>query len=161
MSRIPWHRINWPTSLFLCGTLLLSLTALPVYLWFRGLDAFQVILFLVFFFSSGLSITIGYHRLFSHLAFRARWPVRLATLIFGAASFEGSALEWVSDHRRHHKHVDQDEDPYDITKGFFHAHVGWLLFKLRPVPPMDNVGDLQSDRLVMWQHRYCVLIGVG
>jgi len=61
---------------------------------------------------------------------------------------------WASEHRRHHKHVDHEEDPYDITKGFFHAHIGWLLFKLLPQPPFDNVGDLKKDRLVMWQHQH-------
>ncbi len=155
MFRIPLHRVNWPTSLFLIGTALVTLTALPVYLWHYGLDWFQAVFFLVFFAATSLSITLGYHRLFSHLALRARWPVRLGTLLFGSAAFEGSALEWCSDHRRHHKHVDHDDDPYDISKGFFHAHMGWLLFKLKPEPPLDNVGDLKADRLVMWQHRYC------
>lgn len=140
-------------------TLFVSLTALPVYLYYFGLDWFQVVLFAVFFAASSMSITLGYHRLFSHMAFKAKWPVKLGVLVFGAGAFEGSALEWCTDHRRHHKHVDHDEDPYDITKGFFHAHVGWLLFKLRPKPPFDNVPDLLSDKMVMWQHKYFPLIG--
>ena len=152
------HRINWPTSLFLMGTALVTLTVLPVYLWHNGLDWFQAGFFLIFFAATSLSITLGYHRLFSHLALRARWPVRFGTLLFGSAAFEGSALEWCSDHRRHHKHVDHEGDPYDISKGFFHAHIGWLLFKMRPDPPLDNVNDLQADRLVQWQHRYCYAI---
>ena len=110
--------------------------------------------------ATGFSITLGYHRLFSHATFRAKLPVRLFTLIFGAAAFENSVLMWASEHRRHHKHVDHDEDPYDITKGFFHAHIGWLLFKLWPQPPFDNVADLKKDRLVMWQHRYIHLLAV-
>ena len=68
--------------------------------------------------ATGFSVTLGYHRLFSHMTFRAKLPVRLFTLIFGAAAFENSVLMWASDHRRHHKHVDHDEDPYDITKVF-------------------------------------------
>jgi stearoyl-CoA desaturase (delta-9 desaturase) len=55
--------------------------------------------------------------------------------------------------------VDHDDDPYNITKGFFHAHVGWLLFKLRPEPPRDNVADLESDPLIRWQDRYYPWIG--
>jgi stearoyl-CoA desaturase (delta-9 desaturase) len=82
--------------------------------------------------------------------------VRLFTLIFGAAAFENSVLMWASDHRRHYKHVDHDQDPYDITKGFFHAHIGWLLFNLSPQPPFDNVADLKKDPLVMWQHRHFI-----
>src|SRR6266513_5962354 len=93
----------------------------------------------------GFSVTLGYHRLFSHITFQASWPIRLFVLIFGAAAFENSVLMWTSEQRRHHKHVDHDEDPYDITKGFFHAHIGWLLLELLPQPPFDNVCDLKKD----------------
>jgi stearoyl-CoA desaturase (delta-9 desaturase) len=55
--------------------------------------------------------------------------------------------------------VDEDEDPYDISKGFFYAHIGWLLFRLKPKPPVTNVKDLEADPLVMWQHRYVQWIG--
>jgi stearoyl-CoA desaturase (delta-9 desaturase) len=158
--RIPFDRINWTNSSFLIGTTIVTCTAVPLYLWSYGLDVFQVAMFFLFFIATGLSITLGYHRLFSHMAFQASWPVRLVTLIFGAAAFENCALAWVSDHRRHHKHVDHDDDPYDISKGFFHAHIGWILFKLNPEPPYDNVNDLRKDPLVMWQDRFYVPIAV-
>lgn len=161
MNRILWKSVNWKNSLFLIGTLLATLTAVPAYLWRYGLDWFQASLFVVFFGCTGLSITLGYHRLFSHRTFQASWPVRLFTLLFGAAAFENSVLHWAADHRRHHKFVDQHDDPYDITKGFFHAHIGWILFKLKPESCLDNqVSDLQQDRLVLWQHRYYYLIAI-
>jgi stearoyl-CoA desaturase (delta-9 desaturase) len=159
-SRIPLDRINWTTSSFLIGTFLLSITAVPLYFWYFGFDWFHLALFGVLVSVTALSITLGYHRLFSHIAFQARWPIRLLVLIFGSGAFENSVLMWASEHRRHHKHVDHEEDPYDISKGFFHAHIGWLLFKLLPQPPFDNVNDLKRDRLVMWQHRYVHLIAV-
>lgn len=159
--RLPSARINWTNSAFLIGTAIVTLTAVPLYLWHFGADAFQITMFLLFFIATGLSITLGYHRLFSHMAFQARWPVRLATLIFGAAAFENSALNWVSDHRRHHKHVDHEDDPYDISQGFWYAHMGWILFKLDPLPPLDNVADLRKDPIVMWQDRFYVTIAVG
>jgi stearoyl-CoA desaturase (delta-9 desaturase) len=159
--RIPTHRINWTTSSFLMGTLFLTLTAVPAYIWRFGLDPFQIVFFFVMFCLTGFSITLGYHRLFSHIAFKAHWSVRLFTLIFGAAAFENSALLWCCEHRTHHKHVDHEEDPYDISKGFFHAHIGWLLFKLNPNPPFDNVADLQRDPLVRWQHKYIHLLAVS
>ena len=152
--RIPIDRINWTTSTFLISTLFLTLTVVPLYLWYFGIDWFQFGMFAVLLTATGFSITLGYHRLFSHHAFRAELPVRLFTLIFGAAAFENSVLLWASEHRRHHKHVDHDDDPYNISKGFFHAHIGWLLFKLWPLPPFDNVADLKKDPLVMWQHRH-------
>ncbi len=158
-SRIPFEKVNWITSSFLIGTLFLSLTAVPAYIWHFGLDWFQVILFVIFFHACGFSITLGYHRLYSHKAFQAHWTVRLFVLLFGAAAFENSALLWACEHRTHHKHVDEDEDPYDISKGLFHAHIGWLLFKLSPPPPFDNVADMKKDAMVMWQHRYVQYIG--
>jgi len=132
----------------------------PLYLWYFGIDWFHFGLFGVMLAVTGFSVTLGYHRLFSHITFRAVFPVRLFTLIFGAGAFENSVLMWASEHRRHHKHVDHDEDPYDISKGFFHAHIGWLLFKIQPQPPFDNVNDLKKDPLVMWQHRHIHVIAV-
>ena len=159
-KNIPFHRVNWVTSSFLIGTLFLSLTAVPLYIWNFGLDWFQCALFFVMLCACGFSITLGYHRMFSHLAFRGHWSVRLFTLIFGAGAFENSALMWSCEHRTHHKFVDHDDDPYDINKGLFHAHVGWLMFKLRPVLTYENVTDLQKDKLVMWQHRHTQTIAV-
>jgi len=158
--RIPFDRVNWVTSSFLIGTLFLALTATPLYIWHYGLNWFQISLFVVMFAFSGFSITLGYHRLFSHLSFKAHWAVRFFTLFFGAAAFENSALMWCSEHRRHHKHVDHDDDPYAISKGFFHAHIGWLLFKVDPQPPFDNVLDLDRDVLVRLQHKYIHLLAV-
>jgi stearoyl-CoA desaturase (Delta-9 desaturase) len=159
---LPLDRINWATSSFLIGTLVLTLTAVPLYLWFLGLDWFQVVLFLVMLTACGFSVTLGYHRLFSHITFQASWPIRLLTLIFGAGAFENSVLMWASEHRRHHKHVDHDDDPYCISKGFFHAHIGWLLFKLNNGQPYDNVADLQKDKLVCRHVQWiAVLVSFG
>ncbi len=149
-------KVRWINSVFLISTFVTTVTAVPYYLWHHGLDVFQASLFLFFFFATGMSITLGYHRLFSHLTFNASWPVKAFTLLFGAAAFEGSALGWCADHRRHHKHVDHDEDPYDINKGFFHAHIGWLLFRRGPDTPLTWVRDLQKDRLAWFQHQYYV-----
>jgi stearoyl-CoA desaturase (Delta-9 desaturase) len=161
MSRFPWKLVHWPNSFFLIGTLAVTLTATPVYIWKHGLSPFQIGMFLFLFAATGLSITLGYHRLFAHLSFRASWPVRLFTLVFGAAAFENSALSWAANHRLHHKFVDDEDDPYDVTKGFFHAHIGWILFRLRPEPSYDGVKDLQRDPLVVWQDRHYHLIAIS
>src|SRR4051812_178680 len=116
--RIPSDRINWKTSAFLIGTFLLTITAVPLYIWHFGIDWFQIAFYLIMVYATGMSITLGYHRLFSHFAFKAHWSVKLFTLIFGAAAFENSVRLWACEHRTHHKHVDHDEDPYDISKGF-------------------------------------------
>ncbi len=155
------HRVRWINTVFLMGTFLTTVVAVPLYIWHFGLSAFQIGLFLAFFIATGLSITLGYHRLFSHLTFQASPIVKLFTLVFGAAAFEGSALVWCADHRRHHKFVDHDDDPYDISKGFFHAHIGWLLFRTGPDTPLTWVRDLQKDRLAVWQHNYYVPLAFG
>ena len=152
--RLPADRINWVTSSFLCGTLFLTLTAVPLYLWYFGLDWFQVALFFALFSACGFSISLGYHRLFSHITFQAKWPVRLFTLIFGAAAFENSVLMWASEHRRHHKSVDHDDEPYCFSKGFLFAHLGWPLFKPNPTDPTSNVPCLKKELLVVWLVAY-------
>ena len=161
-NRFPVEKINWVTSSFLIGTLFLTLTAVPAYLFTYGLPWFFVVLFVVMFYATGMSITLGYHRLFSHMTFQGKWPVKLFTLLFGAAAFENSVIMWASEHRQHHKHVDHDDDPYAISKGFFFAHIGWLLFKLNADDEsFSNVADLKKDALVAWQHRYVQWIAVG
>ncbi|MGC6464893.1 MAG: acyl-CoA desaturase [Akkermansiaceae bacterium] len=158
--RIPFHRVNWVNSSFLFVITLLGVVGAPIFLIKYDLNWILWSLFAFYMIATGLSITLGYHRLFSHLSFKATWPVRLFTLVFGACAFENSVLHWASDHRRHHKHTDHDEDPYDITKGFFWAHIGWILFKLDAPQPMDNVKDLRRDALVRFQDRFYVWIAV-
>ena len=158
------HHLRWVSAIFLIGTLLTTLIGLPVFLYHFGGQInwwLHGAVFVGMFTASGLSITLGYHRLFSHLSFKASWPVRLFTLVFGATAMENSALEWCSDHRRHHKHTDKKNDPYNINLGFFHAHIGWVLF--RPVGgevPLINVNDLKADPLIRWQHKWWGAIGI-
>jgi stearoyl-CoA desaturase (delta-9 desaturase) len=157
---IPFDRVNWFTSSFLIITFFVAIIGAPLYIINFGLDPFFVGLFLFYFTTTAMGITLGYHRLFSHRAFKAKTPVKLATLIFGACAFEDSALDWSSDHRNHHKHTDDDhEDPYSISRGFFWAHMGWIFFKLYP-RELENVPDLKKDKLVMWQHRNHYRIGI-
>ncbi len=156
--RIPFHRVNWVNTSFLLVITALGVIAAPIFLFKYDLNWVMWSMFVFYMIATGLSITLGYHRLFSHLSFKAKWPVRLFTLVFGACAFENSVLHWASDHRRHHKHTDHDEDPYDITKGFFWAHIGWILFKLDAQQPMDNVKDLRKDALVRFQDKYYVAI---
>jgi len=108
----------------------------------------------------GLSITAGYHRLFAHRTYDAVSWLRLAVLSFGAASAQNSALHWANHHRIHHSKVDREDDPYNIHRGFFWAHIGWVLFQDSD-DEFKRVRDLRSDSLVMWQHRNYVALGVS
>lgn len=158
---IPFDRVNWFTSSFLIVTFFTALIGTPLYIIKFGLDPLFVGMFVAYFILTAMGITLGYHRLFAHRAFKAKTPVRLATLIFGACAFEDSALDWASDHRNHHKFTDDDhDDPYSISRGFLWAHIGWIFFKLYP-RELNNVADLRKDKLVMWQHKYHYMIGIA
>jgi stearoyl-CoA desaturase (delta-9 desaturase) len=90
--------------------------------------------------------------------------VRLGTLLFGAATFEASVLGWASEHRYHHRYTDRDGHPYDphsIERGFFHAHMGWLLRYRVPELPKSNVEDIARDPLVRWQDRWYLPLAIG
>lgn len=132
------------------------------YYWIKidGFHIGQILLGLGFYFLTGLSITAGYHRLFAHKAYDAHPVIKLLFLLFGAASFENSALKWCSDHRLHHLKVDTNEDPYNINEGFFHAHMGWVFLKKNGTVHERFAKDFRQDKLVSWQHKYYLLIAV-
>lgn len=154
-------KINWANAIFLITTPIASIIGISILLWKDKLHWGTWILFGAMAIATGFSITAGYHRLFTHRSYEARWPARLFFLIFGAASFENSAKYWCSDHREHHEHVDQEEDPYNIKKGFFHAHIGWIFFKKVPPPSFENVADLMRDPLIRFQDRHYYWIAVA
>lgn len=106
----------------------------------------------------GVSVTGGYHRLFAHQTYKASAIVRAFYLFFGAAAIQNSALKWSADHRDHHRHTDEDQDPYNIKRGFWWAHIGWVFFKAEKEQDFKRVKDLQADPLVMFQHRHYLAI---
>ncbi|WP_251359965.1 fatty acid desaturase [Kangiella sp. TOML190] len=112
---------------------------------------------------SSTSISMGYHRLWSHRAYEAH-PVLWVIMAFGGClALQNSALHWSSDHRIHHKHVDHDhKDPYSASRGFWHSHIGWLLKRenedKRYDEQYDRCPDLKRDPIVMFQHKYYWLL---
>ncbi|RKN25670.1 acyl-CoA desaturase [Micromonospora musae] len=85
---------------------------------------------------SGLGVTVGYHRYFTHGSFKARRGLRVALAVSGSLSVQGEIIQWVADHRRHHAFSDLEGDPHSpwrfgesvwgLTRGLFHAHLGWM-----------------------------------
>lgn len=162
MAVAPWttRKLDPINTSFLTITPLVALFGLPWYLYHWDLPSVVWALFGFYMVATGLSITGGYHRLFSHRAYAGNAAVKLFYLVFGAAACQNSALKWSADHRRHHLYVDHDADPYNIKEGFFWAHIGWICFK-DPKTDVSNVKDLQQDRLIMWQHRWYVALAIG
>ncbi|MEC7590083.1 MAG: fatty acid desaturase [Candidatus Thermoplasmatota archaeon] len=150
--------INIVNTSFLIGMPIIALTSLVYYSINYGIGWFEPIIFVAFYLASGLSITAGYHRLFSHRTHKAAWPLKLFYALFGAAAFQNSAIKWCSDHRRHHLETDKEEDPYSVTRGFFWAHIGWVMVD-EGEEIVEKVDDLKADKILAWQDRNIFLIG--
>lgn len=152
-------RIEWPVALFLVFNPLVTLILMPIYFYYFGFE-WQIALFaLIFAAATNLSITAGYHRLFSHKSYDAHPVAKALFLLVGASGFQGSALKWSSDHRRHHTHIDGDKDPYNINEGFWYAHMGWLFFK-DSVDQKIHAPDLEKDWMVKFQDKHYVLLAI-
>ncbi len=144
----------------------LALTVLPpigvglaIYsLWGSAISARDLTLMLCFYAFTGIGITVGYHRLFTHRSFRAIKPLRVMLGVAGSMAVEGSVISWVATHRRHHAYADDFGDPHSphlaqasglrgVLLGLWHAHIGWLFAKEQS----DNgewAPDLIEDRAI-------------
>ncbi|MFT2092357.1 fatty acid desaturase [Paraglaciecola sp. 2405UD69-4] len=134
---------------------LIALILVPLEAFKNGFDLIEITACIVLIYFSGMSITAGYHRLWSHKAFEANTFVKTILAIGGAMALQNSILHWCSDHRIHHRHVDDNErDPYSAKKGFWYSHMGWMLreYQRHRYSDYNNCRDLQKDKVVMWQH---------
>ncbi|TRY31509.1 acyl-CoA desaturase [Aliiglaciecola sp. M165] len=140
---------------------LIALVGVPVYAFFNGFDGFEIFVCVFLIYFSGMSITAGYHRLWSHKTYQANSLVRAVLAIGGAMALQNSILHWCSDHRVHHRFVDKnDKDPYSAKQGFWFSHIGWMLrhYQSERYDDYSNCKDLQKDKIVMWQHNYYIPI---
>jgi len=110
-------------------------------------------LFFVMYIVTGMGITVGYHRLVSHQSFECPNWVKACILVAGGWALQNSALKWGSDHIRHHAKTDEEEDPYNASKGFWHSHCGWLFYTSIHRKDKYEI-RLRRDPVVMWQDRY-------
>jgi len=133
-------------------------------LWYElhfGFHWMDIAVFLLFYIlTAGMGISAGYHRHFAHRSYECHWTLELFYLLCGAAALQNSALRWSRDHRTHHQHIDREEDPYNIQKGAFHAHMGWILEKSPHDEDFSNVPDLMKNKLVVFQDRYYLPIAI-
>jgi stearoyl-CoA desaturase (delta-9 desaturase) len=158
--KIRGRNLDWTNTLFLLVVHLTAVIGTILYTVLHGWTWAAVGIGVAWFVMTGLSITAGYHRLFSHGTYRAHPALRAFYLIFGAAAFQQDALKWSAGHRRHHAYVDEDADPYSIRKGFWWAHVLWILVREPKNQPGGKIGDLQRDPLMRIQKEWYVPIGV-
>ena len=106
-----------------------------------------VAIFVGFYILHGLGVTIGYHRLLSHRAFKCNKFVEYFFVMAGYLAFEGSPIWWSAIHRAHHRYVDTPLDPHSPRYGVWHAYFGWL-FELeypKHIVPAEQCIDLLHD----------------
>ncbi|UYV81167.1 SCD [Cordylochernes scorpioides] len=108
----------------------------------------------------GWGITAGYHRLWCHRGYKAKLPLRIFLMLFSCIAGQDDIYVWVRDHRVHHKFT--DADPYNINRGFFFAHMGWLLYKKHPdviaKGKSIDMRDVLADPVVRFQRKYYKLL---
>ncbi|PBC78118.1 stearoyl-CoA desaturase (delta-9 desaturase) [Streptomyces sp. TLI_235] len=140
-------------GLFIGIPFLALLAAVPV-AWGWGLGWTDMAIATVMYFLTCHGITIGFHRYFTHGAFKANRPLRLALAVAGSLAVEGPLVRWVADHRKHHRFSDKDGDPHSpwrygesvpaLMKGLYWAHLGWL-FDEEQTPQHKYAPDLVAD----------------
>ena len=137
-------------------------------LWERALRWHDIVVFLILYAATGLGITVGFHRLLTHRAFKTKRWLRATFAALGSAAIEGPVISWVADHRKHHVYADQEGDPHSphvdhgvgwrgALRGLFHAHVGWLFVHNQRAAKERFARDLVEDPLIRFVDRSFVL----
>ncbi|HSX12204.1 MAG TPA: fatty acid desaturase [Rhabdochlamydiaceae bacterium] len=144
---------NWIPGLFILGYHLMLLIALPLYFMHQLPSWKLVVISAALVYITGIAVTAGYHRLYSHTTYKINRFIEPIMLYFATMATQGSVLRWAFDHRHHHAFVDTDRDPYSIKKGFWYAHFLWLLEKPKEI---ENkvIADLARRPLLRFQHRF-------
>src|ERR1700712_856767 len=118
---------------------LLAFIVAVVLLWNEVVGWNALVLLAVLYVATGFGITVGFHRMLTHRAFQTSKTVERIFAVLGSLAVQGSVIQWVSDHRKHHAHTDEEGDPHSphagyagggvmgTLRGLFHAHVGWIL----------------------------------
>ena len=146
------------------------IAAIPV-AWGWGLGWADLALAAVFYGIACLGVTVGYHRYFTHGAFKAKRGLRIALAVAGSLAAQGPVIIWVADHRRHHAFSDRDGDPHSpwaygtgpvaLAKGFWHAHLGWMFDRVS-TNRQRFAPDLLADRdVVLVDRLFPVWTGVS
>ena len=127
--------------------------AAVVLLWNRAVDAGDLALLVVSYCAIALGVTVGYHRLLTHRSFQTYRPVEYAFAVVGSMALQGSVLDWVADHRKHHAHTDQEGDPHSPhaghgsgLRGLWYAHLGWLFHSQGQADRRRYARELSEDR---------------
>jgi len=150
---VDWKLVNWGSGSFLVGYQIVFLIALPLYLVYYTPHWGMLLATAIMAAVTMMAITTGYHRYYAHRSYSTNKGVEVVLLVSGLLAFQMGALDWAHDHRLHHRYVDTEKDPYNIKKGFWHAHFLWLMKKREAFHP-EVVADLMQNKLVVLQQRF-------
>jgi stearoyl-CoA desaturase (delta-9 desaturase) len=156
----PNKQLDWANILFLTLSPIAALVGGILYTQKYGVTWQELTLFTVMYFATGMSITGGYHRLFSHVSYVAHPFVKMFYLIFGACAMQNSVLHWSADHRVHHRFTDTDLDPYNAGRGFWWSHMGWIICKRYEKTEYSMIKDFTIYPEIMWLNKYHLVVSV-
>jgi stearoyl-CoA desaturase (Delta-9 desaturase) len=151
---------------------LLAVGAAIWWSWAGLLRPSDVAVFLIVYVLTGLGVTVGFHRLFTHRSFKVKPAVKVVLGILGSAAIEGPVISWVADHRKHHAFADVPGDPHSphvdhgvgwlgALRGLVHAHVGWLFRHDQRGSRSRYAPDLLADRAMRVVDRLFPVWAIG
>src|SRR6202167_1781512 len=141
-------------------------------MWDGLLRRSDLIVFAIVYVLTGLGVTVGFHRLFTHRSFKTSRALRLVLAVLGSAAIEGPVISWVADHRKHHAFSDREGDPHSphvdhgvgwrgALRGLAHAHVGWLFIHTQRGSRERYAPDLLADPVVAFVDRTFLAWALG
>jgi stearoyl-CoA desaturase (Delta-9 desaturase) len=141
-------------------------------LWDGLLHGSDLIVFALMYLLTGLGVTVGLHRLFTHRSFKTSPFFRFVFAVLGSAAIEGPVISWVADHRKHHAFSDRDGDPHsphvdhgagltEILRGLGHAHVGWLFIHTARGHRERYAPDLIADPVISFVDKTFFVWAIG
>ncbi len=147
---VDWSKLDWPAVSGIAGMHLACLAAPFVFSW-----SALVVMLVLMWISGGLGITLGYHRLLTHRSFKCYAWMQYGLALVGCLAWQGGPVTWVSVHRVHHRHSDEDADPHTPNHGFAWAHMLWCMHRIEDDSPEAQAAqDLRRDPVMQWINRF-------
>jgi stearoyl-CoA desaturase (Delta-9 desaturase) len=144
------HDIMYPSAI---PFVLVHLACIAAF-W-TGVTFQAVAICLVLYWLRIFAIGAGYHRYFSHRAYRTSRAFQFILAILSQSSAQKSVLWWAAKHRHHHLHSDTETDVHSPRhRGFIYSHLGWIFARVNDKADLTKVADFACYPELMWLHRY-------